>query len=55
MENIIYKEEVCGRIAVVKEMDMPFGRYYTGYIEILHKDPFSWICSVYLHRQERSQ
>lgn len=42
MENIIYKEEVCGRIAVVKEMDMPFGHYYTGYIEILHKDPFSW-------------
>ncbi|OOK95780.1 hypothetical protein [Lactobacillus gasseri] len=42
MESIIYKEEVCGRIAVVKEMDMPFGHYYTGYIEILHKDPFSW-------------
>lgn len=42
MENIIYKEEVCGRIAVVKEMDMPLGHYYTEYIEILHKDPFSW-------------
>lgn len=42
MEKVVYKEELCGRIAVVKEMDMPFGRYYTGYIEILHKDPFSW-------------
>ena len=40
MEKVVYKEELCGRIAVVKEMDMPFGRYYTGYIEILHKDPF---------------
>lgn len=42
MEKVVYREEICGRIAVVKEMDMPFGRYYTGYIEILHKDPFSW-------------
>lgn len=42
MEKVVYREELCGRIAVVKEVDMPFGRYYTGYIEILHKDPFSW-------------
>lgn len=42
MEKVVYQEEICGRTAVVKEMDMPFGRYYTGYIEILHKDPFSW-------------
>lgn len=43
MENIVYNEIICGRTAVVKEMNMPFGRhYYTGYIEILHKDPFSW-------------
>lgn len=29
MEKVVYREEICGRIAVVKEMDMPFGRYYT--------------------------
>ena len=42
MENIVYNEIICGRTAVVKEMNMPFGHYYTGYIEILSTDPLSW-------------
>lgn len=42
MENIVYNEIICGRTAVVKEMNMPFGHYYTGYIEIPSTDPLSW-------------
>lgn len=43
MENIVYNEIICGRTAVVKKMNMPFGgHYYTGYIEILSTDPLSW-------------
>lgn len=42
METIVYNEIIDGRTAVVKEMNMPFGHYYTGYIEILSTDPLSW-------------
>lgn len=42
METIVYNEIIDGRTAVVKEMNMPFGHYYTGYIEILSTDPISW-------------
>lgn len=42
METIVYNEIIDGKTAVVKEMNMPFGHYYTGYIEILSTDPISW-------------
>lgn len=42
METIVYNEIIDGRTAVVKEMNMPFSHYYTGYIEILSTDSLSW-------------
>lgn len=52
MKKIVYNEVVYDRRIMVYEMNMPWGKYFTGYIQLHHTDPRIWLDQVNVSNED---
>ena len=52
MKNVVYNEVVYDRRIMVCEMNMPWGKYFTGYIQLHHTDPRIWLDQVNMGNED---
>ena len=52
MKNAVYNEVVYDRRIMVCEMNMPWGKYFTGYIQLHHTDPRIWLDQVNMGNED---
>ena len=52
MKNVVYNEVVYDRRIMVYEMNMPWGKYFTGYIQLHHTDPRIWLDQVNMGNED---
>lgn len=52
MKDVVFNEVVSGRRIMVYEMNMPWGKYFTGYIQLHHTDPRIWLDQVNMGNED---
>lgn len=52
MKNVVYNEVVYDRRIMVCEMNMPWDKYFTGYIQLHHTDPRIWLDQVNMGNED---
>lgn len=52
MKNVVYNEVAYDRRIMVCEMNMPWGKYFTGYIQLHHTDPRIWLDQVNMGNED---
>lgn len=52
MKDVVFNEVVSGRRIMVCEMNMPWGKYFTGYIQLHHTDPRIWLDQVNMGNED---
>ena len=52
MKDVVFNEVVSGRRIMVFEMNMPWGKYFTGYIQLHHTDPRIWLDQVNMGNED---